>query len=222
MISRGQETAWASLGRRLKAHWLLKLVGIPGFMAVFFVGYFLVLNFPVFPITQMPMTALDRLIGFHPGALALYLSLWIYISIPPSLMDDTSEIIGYASVAGGLSLVGLALFFFWPTAVPHFDIDWARYGGFGPLKSVDLSGNACPSLHVAFAVFSAFSIGRLLIQMGAPGALRVLNGCWCAGILLSTLATKQHVVLDLAAGAILGGAAGACEGALQARYARKP
>lgn len=208
MLSRPKEAAWRLLARsRLKAHWLLKLIGMPGFLAVFFLGYFLVLNFPGSSPVEMPVTALDRLVGFHPGALVLYVSLWIYVFIPPSLMGDRSELIGYALFAAGLALAGLAVFLLWPTSVPVFAIDWKRYEGFAYLKSVDRSGNACPSLHVAFAVFSAFAIGRLLRQIGAPRVLRVLNWCWCAGIAFSTLATKQHVAVDLAAGAILGAAA---------------
>jgi membrane-associated phospholipid phosphatase len=40
--------------------------------------------------------------------------------------------------------------------------------------------------------------------MGDSGLLRLLNGAWCAAILYSTLATKQHVAVDLFAGAALG------------------
>ena len=140
MLSRPKEAAWRLLARsRLKAHWLLKLIGMPGFLAVFFLGYFLVLNFPGSSPVEMPVTALDRLVGFHPGALVLYVSLWIYVFIPPSLMGDRSELIGYALFAAGLALAGLAVFLLWPTSVPVFAIDWKRYEGFAYLKSVDQS-----------------------------------------------------------------------------------
>jgi membrane-associated phospholipid phosphatase len=69
---------------------------------------------------------------------------------------------------------------------------------------VDASGNACPCLHVAFAVLTGLWLEWLLKQMGAPRVLRVLNACWCGLIAYSTLATKQHVAVDLAAGALLG------------------
>ncbi len=68
----------------------------------------------------------------------------------------------------------------------------------------DASGNACPSLHVAFAVFTAVWFGHLLRQMKAGGLARSLNWLWCAGILYSTIATRQHVALDVLAGAVLG------------------
>jgi membrane-associated phospholipid phosphatase len=79
--------------------------------------------------------------------------------------------------------------------------------GTGFLKTVDLGGNACPSLHAAFAVFSAICIRRLFRSLGMPGYAETLNWIWCAAILYSTLATKQHVLLDLVAGSLLGGGA---------------
>jgi len=57
---------------------------------------------------------------------------------------------------------------------------------------------------VAFAVFTAVWIDLLLRRMGKHGALRALSWCWCAGILYSTLATKQHVAIDVLAGTALG------------------
>jgi membrane-associated phospholipid phosphatase len=183
---------------RLASHWRLKLGWIPAFMAAFFASYFLVLNHPLVRVTTMPATALDFLVGFHPGALALYVSLWIYVLVPPALMDDTAELAVFA-------LAGLAIFIVWPTAVPHWEIDWSRYAAFARLKTVDAAGNACPSLHAAFAVFSAVWIGRVLRRMQAPVLLRAVSVCWCAGILYSTIATRQHVAVDLFAGAALGG-----------------
>ena len=95
-----------------------------------------------------------------------------------------------------LALTGLGIFLLWPTKVAS--------QGTGFLKTVDLGGNACPSLHAAFAVFSATCIGRLLRSLGLPGSAQVLSWLWCGAILYSTLATKQHVLLDLIAGSLLG------------------
>jgi membrane-associated phospholipid phosphatase len=88
--------------------------------------------------------------------------------------------------------------------VPVPAIDWSRHPSMAFLKSADAAGNACPSLHVAFAVFSACWFGRLLRQLGAGRIARIGNVLWCAGILYSTVATRQHVFLDVVAGAALG------------------
>ena len=71
------------------------------------------------------------------------------------------------------------------------------------LPSPDAAGNACPSLHVATAVFSAIWIERLLRDVRAPWPLRCFNWAWVLLIVHSTLAIKQHVVLDAVAGVAL-------------------
>ena len=68
------------------------------------------LNHPLFPVTEMPLTALDHLVGFWPPALFLYVSLWLYVSIPPALLRSLRELLDYALAIGGVCLVGLALF----------------------------------------------------------------------------------------------------------------
>jgi membrane-associated phospholipid phosphatase len=140
----------------------------------------------------------------------LYLSLWAYVIVVPALIGDKTSLKFYGLAASGLALAGLAIFRFWPTVVPDPGIDWLRYPAFARLKAIDASGNACPSLHAAFAVFSAVWIHRLLRQMGDVGWLRGLSWCWCLGILYSTLATRQHVAVDVLAGAVLGGIASIC------------
>jgi membrane-associated phospholipid phosphatase len=72
------------------------------------------------------------------------------------------------------------------------------------LKNLDAGGNACPSLHVATAVFSGIWLHRLLRRFGAPSWMPVINGVWCAGIVYSTIAIRQHVALDVLAGLALG------------------
>ena len=173
-------------------------------MTVFFVAYFWVLNHPQSPVTPMPLTVVDRLIEFRPGALPLYLSLWFYVSLAPALLVNRRELVSYGVAAVGLSVVGLGIFFIWPTAVPVPNVDWSEHPGFAFLKSADAAGNACPSLHVAFAVFTAVWFARLLRQMGSGRLLHRLNWLWCLGIMYSTVATRQHVSLDVVAGAILG------------------
>ena len=73
-----------------------------------------------------------------------------------------------------------------------------------PAQGVDAAGNACPSMHVAVAIFTAIWVEHILRGAGAPAWLRLVNGLWFAAIVYSTLAVKQHVVLDAVAGAVLG------------------
>lgn len=189
-------SAAVELARRLKALPLLKSGGITGFMVAFFAGYFATLNHPVFRVRVMPETGFDRWLGFQSWTVGVYCTLWVYVLIPPALIERGRELLRYGAAAAALALTGLGIFVLWPTKV--------AMQGTGFLKTVDLGGNACPSLHAAFAVFSAICISRLLRRLGAPAAADAVNWLWCAAILYSTLATKQHVLLDLLAGSLLG------------------
>lgn len=189
---------------RLCSLWQIKLIATPLLMTAFFVAYFLVLKAPLFPAKEMPLTLLDEWVGFSPLSLPIYLSLWLYVLLVLALLADRRELFIYGQTVIGLAVVGLGIFLIYPTAVPVPQIDWNQYPDFLFLKTVDATGNACPSLHVAFAGFTAIWLHRILRGMGDPGIFRLLSWLWCVAIVYSTLATKQHVALDVFAGSGLG------------------
>lgn len=173
-------------------------------MTVFFTAYIHLLKNPAHAVTEMPLTVLDQWVGFNAGALPLYLSLWLYTSLPPALMTARRDLERYGWAIGAVCVIGLLCFYLFPTVVPAAAVDWSAYPGFDFLKKIDTAGNACPSLHVASAVFSGMWLHRQLGEMGAGRSVRLLNMLWGLGIVYSTLATKQHVAIDLLAGLLLG------------------
>ena len=198
--------AWQQvLLRRVRQRFWLKFTGISAFMWLFFIGYFHVLRHPVRPVIEMPLTLLDQWVTFQPTALVAYVSLWLYVGLPAGLMPTVRQLVAYGLWVGALCAAGLAIFYAFPTAVPppQLPVDVALHPGFALLQGVDAAGNACPSLHVATAVFSAFWIDWLLRQLRAPWPPRALNGLWLLLIVYSTMAIKQHVALDVAGGALL-------------------
>ena len=205
MNESGQPQPWYSqAAAAFPRHLHIKSIGTLLFIGLFFGAYFYLLKEPAYPTTVMPITWLDGLIGFQPLALPMYISLWVYVSMPPAFLATRRELYGYGLAMAGTCLAGLVVFYLWPTAVPAADIDWAQYPDVDFLKSLDASGNACPSLHVATAVFSGIWLHRLLRRFGAPLWILFLNGMWCSGIVYSTLATRQHVAVDVLAGLVLG------------------
>ncbi len=190
----------AELLLRLRYLWWLKAGGISLFMGAFFAAYLHLLHHPLFPVVAMPLTWVDRVVGFQPWALVAYASLWIYVSLPPALAPDRARLFSYGWHMGGLCLAGVLFFVFWPTAVPPADLDWGLYPGYAFLKGIDAGGNACPSLHVASALYSAIWLNQDLRGMAAGRGWRHGNWLWCGLIVFSTLATKQHVMLDVVAG----------------------
>ena len=197
---------WASLAwQRWKRHLVVKQVGLSAFLTIFFIAYFHLLRHPAFPVSVMPTIWLDQMIPFEPLAVLIYVSLWIYVAFPALLTWSLRQLYLYAGLCFALCVVALVCFYFWPTSVPVADTDWARYPGLAFLKHLDAGGNACPSLHVATAVFTGIWLNRFLRHLGAGKWPRTINALWCVGIIYSTLATRQHVALDALAGAGLGG-----------------
>lgn len=193
----------------LRPHPYLKGIGTTLFISLFFLAYFYVLRNPSYAPTVMPEIWLDRWIGFQPRALPAYLSLWVYVSLLPAILATRAELYRYCATMTATCIVGLAIFYFWPTAAPAPDIDWARYPDIDFLKGLDASGNACPSLHVATAFLSGVWLHHVLRRFRAPAWVLAFNWAWCALIVYSTVAIRQHVAVDAIAGLALGGAAAA-------------
>jgi hypothetical protein len=184
--------------------WPLKAFGTMAFMALFFWGYFGVLQYPLTATTVMPLTFIDQWVAFTPLAFPAYASLWFYASLPPALMQGLRGLLLYGVWIAALCLSGLAIFWLFPTSVPPAGIDWAQYPEMAMIKGLDAGGNAFPSLHVAAAVFSGLWLARQLRAIEAPALLHWLNAAHCLAIVWSTLATRQHVALDVLAGIVMG------------------
>lgn len=193
-----------ALALRLRRLMWLKALGTAAGMWLFFVAYFHLLQSPAYPVRTMALTALDRWIPFQPEALFVYFSLWFYVALPPALLWGLRELVGYGVWVGALCAAGLLFFYFWPTAVPPLTIDTSGYPGFAVLRGVDAAGNAFPSMHVASAAFAAAWLGRVLRQMAFGPGWHVANVLWVSAICWSTVAVRQHVVLDVLGGLALG------------------
>jgi len=202
--------AWrAGLGERVRWHFLLKTFGTAGFVCLFLLAYFQVQMNPAYPPTVMPLTDLDLLIAFQPYALIAYVSLFIYVGVGPGLQKTWTDLLAYCLTIGALCAAGLAIFYFLPTQLPAVGVDESSFFAFALLHRIDAASNACPSMHVAIAMFTAMRVHSVLSEARAPLWLRFLNWCWCALIAYSTIAIKQHVVLDVAGGLVLGAGFGA-------------
>jgi membrane-associated phospholipid phosphatase len=197
---------WAAdMWWRVRRQWFWKALGITGFMWIFFTLYFYLLRHPAQPVVVMPLTALDHAIPFQPSAFVAYVSLWVYVGIPAGLMLSLRDLFFYGLWIGALCITGLLCFYFWPSAVPLYDFaaNGSSHAGIALLQGVDAAGNACPSLHVATATFTAVYLHRLLRSTGARPRWLLLNALWLVLIVYSTLAIKQHVVWDVLAGTAL-------------------
>lgn len=192
------------IGRRVFVLWPLKATGTSLFMALFFWAYFAVQRHPLESAFVMPEIALDHWIAFTPASYPVYVSLWVYVSLAPALIGNFRALLHYGVWMSVLCVFCLALFWIFPTQTPDFGMDWRLYPGMATIKGLDAAGNACPSLHVASAVYTAFWLDRVFLEIHAPRVLRAINPLHCLAISWSTMASLQHVALDVLAGAAVG------------------
>lgn len=190
--------------RRLLALWPLKLVGISAGISLFFVLYFWAARSPQAAVTVMPVIALDRWFTLREELLPVYASLWVYVSLAPAFCARGGELARYTLRAALMSAIGFAFYLFYPSAVPDFGVDWSQYASLQFLRAGDASRNAFPSLHVSFAVLTCHVLARQLRELEVPAVWRWVNLAWCIGIAYSTIAIRQHVVVDVVGGLVLG------------------
>jgi membrane-associated phospholipid phosphatase len=201
----GYLAPWAvELGNRIRKGFFRTTISTTLLTGLFFIAYFWVQRHPAFTPIMMPQTALDLSIPFQPPALLAYVSVWIYIGFGPGLQRTVREFTVYGLWLCGLCVIGLAIFYFWPTQVPRTVLAATNFPGFAMLHRIDESSNACPSMHVAVAVFTAVRVDEVLRSMRVPLQPRLINAGWFAAIVYSTLAIKQHLLIDVGAGACLG------------------
>ena len=124
-------------------------------------------------------------------------------------MNSRKQLFRYASGIILIAIIAASIFVFWPTAIsrPAAPNVPAAYQ---LLISFDQPFHAIPSLHAAFAIYSALCGIMVSREAGTRKLWPVLLWSWAALILLATLTTKQHLVVDLLSGSALGFAAYVC------------
>lgn len=192
-----------TLMQRIKRFMPLKAVGTTLFIYLFFRGYFWVMENPNATPLTVPTTSIDDLVPFSIVGLPIYLSLWIYVSLVPALLNSLRALVAYGFWISLMCIACLAFFWFFPTATPPAEIDLDRYPTMAFLR-VDTGLNAFPSLHVASAVFTSAWLTILLRKINAPQYINALNIIYCLLIIWSTMAVRQHVFWDAVSGTLIG------------------
>ena len=91
------------------------------------------------------------------------------------LMRTQRAIVEYGAWIGGLCLLGLAIFYFFPNAAPPANIDWAQYPGMEFLKKVDAAGNALISgdFSIPSLIFGSYTLTN---NGNSDAFIKQLNG----------------------------------------------
>ncbi|HTV39035.1 MAG TPA: phosphatase PAP2 family protein [Candidatus Sulfotelmatobacter sp.] len=192
-----------SVAARLRSEWRLKLVLLFILNAWIYAPYLFFQRHHYFPPTAMPLSFLDWLIPFWAETVWIYLSVYFLMPIGPFLMNRRRQIHCYAA---GIALIGLiadVVFFFFPTTCPRPSAAGTNTL-YQSLVGIDNPFHAFPSLHAAFAVYSARCAVMVARELNGSRLFEIGLWFWTFMILVATLTTKQHVIVDLAGGGALG------------------
>jgi membrane-associated phospholipid phosphatase len=188
------------------AHAGLKARVLLGLAAGICVPYFGLQAGAWLPARPAPGTALDAAIPFAPAWAPIYLSVCGLVPLFPLLTAERESLLRFARGLVWLCVPSFLFFALLPIEGPPRDAATGA-GSYGWLTSVDTPRNAFPSLHAGLTVFCLLygwqALGRHLARPGRA-AFALAAVAWGAAILFSTLATKQHWAVDVAAGALLG------------------
>jgi hypothetical protein len=158
------------------------------------------------PALVLPETAIDRAIGYRPGAIWLYLSFFIlipytYLCAPAGRVRWLARSMQLCALVAGLFFVLLPTTMAYPPVV-------AGEGAAAALRALLLAGdtsrNCLPSLHGSLTLLCVWA----LLGRGRPwrSLLALVLG---GAIAWSVIALRRHLWVDLSAGIASGIACGA-------------
>jgi len=211
----------AALGGRFRALLGEKVAVLLGLTVGICVPYFALQRIELFPRHAPRITGLDAAVPFDPAWIWPYVSIALLVPLMPLLSTSREQLTRYARGLTLLCLACFAAFLLLPVDGPRPALVPAE-GLYGLIVSYDRPSNSLPSLHVGLATYSLLYGYRVLeAGLGTRGRLAYLAvaALWGGAILYSTLATKQHWLMDLPGAVLLacGAHALAWRGARRAR-----
>jgi membrane-associated phospholipid phosphatase len=150
-------------------------------------------------------TDAELAIPFVPAASAVYLSLLPMLWMSPLVLPGKIELKRLSKAITLAILVSAPGFILLPS-MPGYPPHSAGLEGpiFRFADALNLQYNMCPSLHVAMAVAAAY-----IYALHSLPRVRYFWWLWAAAIMVSTLLTHQHHIIDALAGAFVGWGCGA-------------
>jgi membrane-associated phospholipid phosphatase len=198
-IGRQWDAAVASLTRpyRVTVPMVLMMLLVPCYI-------FIAERMPGRP-AHAPALAWDRALPLRPAWALVYGCLYLFLIVLPVLVVREEELIRRTVLAYLVVwIAAYVCFLAWPTAAPRpIEVGGGGFAVWGLrfLYSADPPYNCFPSLHVAHSFVSALAVRRVNRGVGTAALAAA------SLVALSTLFTKQHYVVDVAAGVLLAGAA---------------
>jgi membrane-associated phospholipid phosphatase len=147
-------------------------------------------------------TSWDARIPFVPEAAVAYLSLGPMMWLSPFVLKSTSALRDFARALAWLIVISGLGFLLLPADEPIVleGVAGSKSALMSAADRINLDHNLCPSLHVGMAVVCAVAYSR------NSGLFRIaFFWTWAVAIAASTLLIRDHYVIDVLAGAVVGG-----------------
>lgn len=130
----------------------------------------------------------------------VYLTIGPVMLLGPFVIRDPVEFRRAVNILTFELLLAAPLFVIFPAMASYPAIHAASpfSGALALAGAINLDYNEVPSLHVAFAVTTAWLFSR-----NKRGAVKIGLGVWAAALCLSTLTTHQHNVIGVITGLVL-------------------
>jgi membrane-associated phospholipid phosphatase len=163
--------------------------------------YGLANRYPAGPVALLQERWLDRAVPLWPWTIWIYASAHLLVVATFWSTRAPGARTRFATVFAVIIPICVLVHWAWPVRFPR-ELYPLGDGGAGVaflrwLRNVDRAGSAFPSLHVAMVAASALQAARGRLR-GAPAI-----ALWAAAVSISTLTTKQHYAVDVAAGIAL-------------------
>jgi membrane-associated phospholipid phosphatase len=154
----------------------------------------------------LPYTHWDYLVPFLPQTIWIYMSEYFFFLVTYVALRREENVNRFFFSFLFQQTVAVLVFLAWPTTFPRslFPLnpemmDHFTFGLFAYLRSVDTPASCCPSLHV-----SSIFLCMLVFLDEKQARLRAVLWVWGAMIIATTVTTKQHYVIDVVVGLMLG------------------
>ncbi len=202
----------------------LVFLGVAGILVPIEFSYFALQDYLIaagVPVNH-PETWLDAHIPFIPEFIWPYWAYFGFLGVSVWLPRNRHDL---ARLAGGLLFVhflGFASYLLYPTAMQRIDIacESLSCGMVGAMYLLDPGYGLFPSLHAACSVYV------IMCAFAYRSGIRWFVAVFGMSIVFATVLVKQHYIVDVPAGIVLGIAGGRAAWAIVDRYyerfARRP
>lgn len=172
------------------------------FMGAFVLFYLVPGSYHPFALPRyLPLTAFEAALPLIPASFFIYLSAYLLYGSAILLVREGEPMQRFTRSAFLVLLIGGGMFYLFPTTYPRpsypMDVAEPLWYVMQLVHAADAPTNCCPSLHVAYACLCPWFV------RGRSKLLDSLLSLWAFAVVVSTLTTKQHYLIDVLAAMVL-------------------